>query len=319
MLRRHRIEAEELQHRLSEDMELTWGKSVRSFQFSRLFSVITNFERLAGLIYRYRSKIHNDPSLTRMEDVVGQISNECIQAIKETNEDRGLSFQQKYHHIWKANISLFHMTLLLFFTTLLIGWYIAVHYPQYVLTILDQGILERVLNQERWFDELNKSPLLGASYIAYNNISVSIKCFAGGALLGLGGILLLFYNGLVIGCLVGYCYMNNFDEPLVKFMIAHGPLELSIVVAAVFASLLYGRVFYMRPYKGFSKRFSIAARQAGIVLLGILPWLIFAGFIEGFVSPSPHFSPMFKFLVGVLSATLFWVWTFWPRSARRPD
>jgi uncharacterized membrane protein SpoIIM required for sporulation len=106
---------------------------------------------------------------------------------------------------------------------------------------------------------------------------------------------------------------------LLNILVGHGVPELTNIVAATFAGLIFGRVFYMRPYRLFKARLAIATRHAATVLLGLCPWLLVAACLEVFVSPWPFFHTHSKILIGILTASAFWLWTFWPLPQARSD
>ena len=139
---------------------------------------------------------------------------------------------------------------------------------------------------------------------------VCVRCFSAGALLGLGGLIMLIFNGLLFGGVVGLCAAHDFHEPLVRFVLSHGPLELSVIVSSAVASMIYGRVFFMRPWSKFPQRFSAGARDAGVLAVGVTPWLLLAGFFEGFISPSELLSNTARVVLGLSAAVLFWWWNF---------
>ena len=178
-------------------------------------------------------------------------------------------------------------------------------------------MIEDVLEGHKWFESIQPTPLMDGIGIAVNNIRVSINCFIMGSLLGLGGLVLLSYNGIILGAVMGFCFANSFDEELMRFITGHGVLEMSIIIASAFASFLFGRVFYMRPRALFRHRMAMAASDAGVVLTGILPWLTLAACIEVFVSPWPQYSMASRITVGLGVAALFWAWTLWPEKALR--
>jgi uncharacterized membrane protein SpoIIM required for sporulation len=222
------------------------------------------------------------------------------------------AWARRYRQVWRRNLPLFLFTALVFLASSALGWRIGVSAPEYAPVILSQRLVEDILEKNRWFDSIRESPWASGLAIAANNIKVAVNAFALGAVLGIGGLLVLIFNGLVFGGVLGFCQANGFDRELSAFVSGHGPLELTIIVASTFASFLLGRVFYMRPYSLFRHRMRKAAAEAGCVLLGVLPWLILAAALEVFVSPWPQFSDRSKGLIGLIAAAAFWAWTLAP-------
>lgn len=247
------------------------------------------------------------------EDFAADMAHSLVALGKSRKLEGGYRhFINSYREIWRRDLHIFLFTTILFLVTLLIGWEIGTGHPELVPVIVPQPAMEQVIDHYSWFEQLQENPIGGGFRIAVNNIQVSINCFFLGALLGLGGLLILGFNGLMIGCLVGFCATNNFHEELTQFMVGHGPLELTIIISSAFASLLYGRAFFQRPYSRFAERLKHGARDAGIVILGVLPWLIVAATVECLVSPYHYLDFHAKMLLGILVASLFWIWTFFP-------
>jgi uncharacterized membrane protein SpoIIM required for sporulation len=145
-----------------------------------------------------------------------------------------------------------------------------------------------------------------SSMIYTNNIRVTFLVVAGGVLLGLGSAALTVFNGGFIGALFGLTIENGTFDDLLRFVLPHGLLELSCIAVACAAGLRIGWAI-VEPgtlTRGASLRRE--ARAAVEIVLGTMPWLVLAGLIEGFVSPS-HPPLAVAAAVGIAAATPFWV------------
>lgn len=277
------------------------------------FQIIRDFEQLGGLLYRLRRQLRpDDPRLVAAEDYLALASAQLMSEIKQRRGSKYAHWVARYRRIWRQNTDLFLITTCIFLVTGVVGWNIGATMPEYAATLIPQEFMERIIQHNKWFESLNDSPVLGGAQIAYHNIKVCLITFLAGAILGLGGLFLIGFNGLFFGVVLGFCYANQFDQPLKEFVTGHGPLELSIIVCAGFASSLYGRVFWMRPYSQFGTRMKEGMREAGTVATGVIPWLLLAGMVEGTISPDPLIPLKVKILIGTLIAMLFWFWTWAP-------
>lgn len=286
--------------------------SAKKNSFSFLYNLIDHFEEASGELYRLRAttQSHN-PTRQRFEDQMSEASLTVLGLQKERkNFDPSQHWKSQYRLIWQNSIHLFVLACFLFLISLLMGWALAIKHPDYMPAIVDVEFLENIINKQAWFSRLQSQPLSGGLLIAWNNINVAIKCFIGGMLLGIGGLLALIYNGIHIGAIYGYCYRNGFHTQLTHFIASHGFLELTIIVVAAFASFLMGRAFYMRPLKFFKRRLNLSAKESFIIAWGAVPWLLLAGFIESVVSPWPQIPFSLKFSLGLFVTVLFWWWTF---------
>jgi uncharacterized membrane protein SpoIIM required for sporulation len=312
----------EVAYNLAEDLKRISNKQLKLSGQERLqsaFGVITGYDTLASRVYEERNeksyeeyregKAQNNRE-TLLSDFLLRILSVAPQNHRQTKLYR--QWKKEYQRIWKANFELFLLAVTLFLMTGVLGWIIGMKHQEYVPVLIPQNLLENILDQNAWFDRINENPLFEGLRIAWNNIRVSINCLLGGAILGFGGLYFLAYNGLTFGTIFGFCAANNFDQALTRFVSGHGPLELTIIIASSFASFIYGRVFFMRPYSLFAVRMKVAFKEAFTIAVGVIPWLVLAAVIEAGVSPVVGISYQTKLIIGALAAALFWIWTFFP-------
>lgn len=144
-----------------------------------------------------------------------------------------------------------------------------------------------------------------SSSVFTNNIQVAFLSLAAGIALGLGTAFVLLYNGLVLGVVFGLTIENGQGTPLVEQVASHGLLELSCIVVSAAAGLRLGDAI-LRP--GRRKRGDALveeARGAVETVIGTAPWLVVAGFVEGFVSPR-GIGWLPAVIVGAAFAGAFW-------------
>lgn len=290
-------------------------------RIDQAFTLLRDFDVLTGRLYTLRAATHpSDPTRLLAEDVVSALSQDIsfLQA-DESRRSQSEGFLNRYRRVWREEFALFALCLYLFLAAALVGWNIGLTQPEYTLVIIPQALAEQIMEQQPWFESIQENPLLTGLGIAWNNIRVCITCFALSAVFGLGGLAILCFNGLLLGAIMGFCYLQQFNQQLTNFIVSHGILELSVIVASAFAGMLYGRVFCMRPYNLFKFRMRAGAQRAGLVLAGVVPWLCLAACFEAFVSPFNYLSFEAKLAAGLLLAIIFWGWTFAPgRDAQIP-
>lgn len=164
---------------------------------------------------------------------------------------------------------------------------------------------------KKWWLSLNEANQIGASGILTNNIFVSLLAFAYGAFFGIGTIYILVMNGLSIGGVLGVCYKVNpaFGNSLVEFMIGHGVIELSCIFIAAGAGMMIG---YSIVNPGDLTR-SQALKKKGVeavkLAIGCACFLVIAGIIEGFLSPS-GLPAIVKYATGILTGILMYSYLF---------
>jgi uncharacterized membrane protein SpoIIM required for sporulation len=133
-----------------------------------------------------------------------------------------------------------------------------------------------------------------------NNISIAFRCFAGGILVGIGTLLVLFFNGLFIGSIAGHLTRLDFVDTFYPFVVGHGAFELT---AIVFSGAAGFRLGYAILNPGQFSRLN-ALRQAGSdvipMLYGIFLMLVMAAFLEAFWSSNASLPISVKYTVGAV-------------------
>jgi uncharacterized membrane protein SpoIIM required for sporulation len=143
------------------------------------------------------------------------------------------------------------------------------------------------------------SPLI-AVWIIFHNTRLACQAFAFGALLCLPGLLLLIYNGRMLGTLWGLTWIHNYFRDFNALILTHGVLELSAICIAGGAGLMVGWSLIAPDRLTRRESLKRAAGEAFGLLGGACLMLVVAGIIEAYVTP--HFSQMVRWSVAGTSA-----------------
>lgn len=127
---------------------------------------------------------------------------------------------------------------------------------------------------------------LVASGIITNNLGVAFRCFAGGVLGGVGSLVLLGYNGLLIGAASGHFANRGVLGYLWTFVAGHGALELLAIWVAGAAGFLLGRSVIAPGDLSRGDALVLAGRTGIRLVTAAGLMLLLAGLIEGFISAS---------------------------------
>ena len=225
--------------------------------------------------------------------------------VLQREEQESFSLVRFFFHRFPAAVSVhlpwIGVALGLFLVTGLLGIAVAVYEPGVAVAMLGS---ERVadLHQGRlWTDSLTTTmpPSVSSSFIATNNMSVALTAWAGGVLVGLGSLWVAMFNGFMLGAVFGITARYSMAAELATFVVAHGPLELNLIIVCAGAGLGIGVAILRADELPRSVTVPRAAQEALVVLLGCLPWFVLLGIVEGFLSPDPDIPFAWKALLGV--------------------
>lgn len=144
---------------------------------------------------------------------------------------------------------------------------------------------------------------LMTGFYVRNNVGIAFQCFAAGVFFGLGSVVVLLLNGVMIGAVIGFISQTPSALNLLSFIAAHGPFELTAICIAGAAGLRLGFGLVSSGELRRVDSLRLAAREAVVLVLGAAVLLLLAALIEGFVSPS-SLPPAVKFSVSGLCAAL---------------
>lgn len=143
--------------------------------------------------------------------------------------------------------------------------------------------------------------------ITFNNIRVSFYAFIAGILLSVGTILLLLYNGIMLGTF--HHLFHTHDLLLKSFSVVwiHGTLEISSIIIAGGAGLILGNsILFPKTYSR-RQSFLIAAKDGVKIIVGLIPLFIAAGFLESFVTRFTEMPVIINLLI-IGSSITFIIW-----------
>ena len=125
-----------------------------------------------------------------------------------------------------------------------------------------------------------------ASWIITNNVRIAFFCFAGGIFAGIGALVLLAFNGLLLGAGAGHFANVGLFAYLGEFVLSHGVLELTAIWIAGGAGFMLGYTLIVPGRLSRADALAAAGRRAVRMLAFAVVCLVVAGVIEGFVSTS---------------------------------
>jgi len=165
---------------------------------------------------------------------------------------------------------------------------------------LQQNPSERVSEEEAHAgQDVAGRQLSGSAFYMTHNTRVSIYVFALGITWGIGSIMLLFFNGVLLG-VVAVDYIRAGETAfLLGWLLPHGAVEIPAILVAGQSSLVLGWALL-----GWKSRepLKVRLRRIGPIvvtfLLGVTLMLVWAGIVEAFFSQ--YHEPLLPYWVKIL-------------------
>lgn len=220
-------------------------------------------------------------------------------------------YTQSFPQLYRRLLPYTAVSFVLFLLPGIISFFVVWQTPESIYILLGREIaplVRTVEDGELWTEIAPSVRSAAATTILTNNIGVMFYAFAGSLTGGLLTLYILIFNGLSLGAIFGLLQFHGMSPGLAEFILAHGPVELSVIFLSG-GSGLFVADGLLRP--------ALLTRQAALVerakmavqlILGSVPLLIGAGLIEGFISPSGLPWPV-KALVGLgTGVAMHWYW-----------
>jgi uncharacterized membrane protein SpoIIM required for sporulation len=270
-----------------------------------------------GLLYRQAaadlSALREDPtgkSYARSLNLLLSRAHNTIYA-GEKSSARGIIhfYRHTYPQIFRNNLQLINVAFLIFIVGGLAGMLLALTRPDYMRLFLSPQMMETIERHKMWTDSVVSFSPAASSRIMTNNISVSFGAFAMGITAGVGTVISMFFNGLLIGVIGVACWLNDMSLSLWSFVAPHGVLELPAIFIAGGAGFRLAQGILFPGMLSRKDSLAKAGSEAVRLVMGVVPILIIAGSIEGFISPS-SLPWQWKFTLAGAVAVIFFSYLF---------
>lgn len=222
-------------------------------------------------------------------------------------------YRKTFPQVFRETFPYTFAAMALFLMSGLMGALLSFRDPGFERYLLGPQMIASIEQHKMWTESVLTVQPAASSGIMTNNLAVCFATFALGILAGIGTMWEMILNGLLIGVVGVACYEGGMSLSLWSFVAPHGVLELPAIFISGGAGLLLAKGLL---FPGNLTRRDSLMINAGIavkLLLGIIPMLIVAGSIEGFLSPT-HLPAGVKFL---FAAGLFSLLVVYLTSAGR--
>lgn len=207
------------------------------------------------------------------------------------------------------------ISFLVFLISFLVGVISSYKNTEFVRQILGDSYVEMTI------ENINKGDPM-AVYKAYhqtdmflgitiNNIKVAFFVFVLGVFFGVGTLMFLSYNGIMLGAFQYFFIERDLFIDSFLTIWQHGTPEISAIIIAGGAGLTMGRGLISPGTFARSHAFRVSAQRGIIVMIGIVPVFIFAGFIEAFITRHTDVSEIFRAITIIILFSGILAYFFW--------
>jgi uncharacterized membrane protein SpoIIM required for sporulation len=254
-------------------------------------------------------------------------------AYAEVHETRGKRrggewiawFLQTFPRTFRAHSRAFSLSCAIMFAGCLVGAVLLSAFPQHKSVLLPFAHLhgspsERVAREQR-----NPGHIAGAesefsATLMTHNTRVSVLTLSLGMTYGVGTVVSLFYNGVILGA-VAWDYILDGQTPfLLGWLLPHGVIEIpAILISGQAGLLLAGSLIGWGRRATFRQRLRHISNDLLTLIGGVALLLVWAGIIEGFLSQrhEPEIPYIAKISFGIIE--LIGLCYFLSRSGRKPN
>ncbi|PKG32961.1 stage II sporulation protein M [Methanoregula sp.] len=170
------------------------------------------------------------------------------------------------------------ITLLLFFSTMCVGWIGSAQNPAIGEQLMD-------LFAKEVAGEITKdNPVDMCAKLFGNNLGACILLFLGGASFGILTIFIMSLNGIVIGAIMEIVHETHSPLFVAAALIPHGIFEIPAFIIAGALGILLAQGLIAEWY-GEGDTGKEAARYGRLFVLSVLPLIAIAACVEAFITP----------------------------------
>lgn len=295
-----------------------------------------NREQLQSLGRLYRSAA-SDLSRARAmgigPDVVRYLNNLVVKGHNQVYQNHRSRWRDLWHFLWvtfpsvfRNNIIYVFVSFLLFAAPMAATWLFILDDVNFAHLEVQTGhplvsdeLWSYVENKKMWTDAVQDESPAASSFIATNNIKVSLMAFIMGITCGLGTLFILMTNGMSIGATFAVCQVYGMAHRLAAFVAPHGVFELSAIFISGGAGLMLAKGMLFPGSRTRSESMRLMAKEAAILFLGCVPLLLIAGAIEGHISPRTDLSQEAKYTVSIATAIVLLLYLFLPRTDEKSE
>lgn len=283
-------------------------KSLQALSESELMDLLDQYQSITADLARARSLGAPHTIVDRLNRmaIAGHIILYGCAAKTSRNESTRSTWWHAFARAVRKHIWALGLSSILFFGAAVVVYFSVLNNPQLGFDLVPDEFLHfNPAKEDNMHDIPSLSRPIAASRIMSNNIQVSLMAFGMGLTAGIGTVSILIFNGMHLGAIAGWFAIQGNSRALWGWIMPHGGVELLAISLAGAAGFLLAKAIYCPGQVSRRTALKQIGRSALVMEVGVMVMLVFAGLIEGFISPSAIGYPV---RIAVLATTLtIWI------------
>lgn len=260
------------------------------------------YRRASSDLVSARSKTANAEVLEYLNDLVARAYGQVYRTRRHTAREIGTFLVAGFPRLFRQCFAYFALATALSLAAAAFGYVAGRRDPSAAYYLLPP---EMARNLPVARGELRKSPgkvidfnqmATLSGMIFTHNIEVACMAFAAGISLGIGTLVVLLVNGLLLGVFAAALSGPGTTVAFWSLILPHGIIELTAIFIAGAAGLMIGSALLVPGQRSRRDALLERGRDAVLLLLGTVPMFVCAGLIEGFITPPAWIPPEVKLL-----------------------
>jgi uncharacterized membrane protein SpoIIM required for sporulation len=243
---------------------------------------------------------------------VNNLSSNLHQAIyknKKEKSKRFLSFwaNEVPQSVFSAKKAIF-ISFIIFIVSVIIGCFSTSVDDTFVRFILGDNYVEMTLRNIANGDPMgvyksNSSEIMFFT-ITFNNLKVAFFAFALGILTSFCSSYILIQNGVMLGTFQYFFFQKGILLDSMLSIWIHGTLEISAIIIAGGAGIFMGNGWLFPGTYSRLESFKKSSKVGLKIMVGLIPVIITAGFLESYVTRHSEYTPLTKSLIILVSLAI---------------
>lgn len=251
-----------------------------------LSKLLAMYRQIVSDLARARSKSTDTATLGEINSLA-ILGNQLLNRPYDSTSDKKIPFIKAFPTTVRKYSSYMILSACLFFVPAAIAFFAIQWHHELAYDLVSESFLDFQPWQE---DNMHEVPPItrpvAATGIITNNIQVTFFAFAFGLAAGIGTVYLLIGNGIHLGAICSWLYLQGHGKAFWGWIMPHAGTEILAIILAGGAGLILADAVLRPGNRSLKESIKSAAGKAVTIEIGCMLMLIVAGLIEGFISPS---------------------------------